>query len=530
MADCTRAYRFEGIIRAVASHNVPVTGPSATAGAFKQTTTPQLNSDQAASRLALACLATAAVIVLARLVDGLITTPPHIPDPISRLALLATLLVAAGLYASARLALLPAPLLIRGAIVFELLAVFSVAVAETGRPLMFPRSAGLSAAAIVIAVLGPCFPRGPLFILAVGVSAASTWLLGYVVNAMRMGLPLDMATALAWSAPNYAIAVSTYLLARAAQRTVTEELDTALGGYKLVELLGEGAMGEVWRARHHMLARPAALKIIKASVSGVSTARFSREANIIASLQSPHTVQLYDFGTMQDGRLDHVMELLEGLSLQTLISQHGPQPEARVVAILRQICQSLEEAHTRDFVHRDLKPSNVMVCRLAGRHDFVKVLDFGLARPIESGSSLTVEGIVVGTPEYIAPEMALGSRTVDGKADIYALGCIAYVLLTGKLVFKDENPLKLALRHARDVPRRPSARTDRFITPGLEALVMQCLEKAPAARPPTARAMEEMLASCGVGEWTDADARAWWERHAPAFVRPLTTAQGATFA
>ena len=153
-------------------------------------------------------------------------------------------------------------------------------------------------------------------------------------------------------------------------------------------------------------------------------------------------MQLYDFGTMQDGRLYYVMELLEGLSLQTLISQHGPQPEARVVAILRQICQSLEEAHTRDFVHRDLKPSNVMVCRLAGRHDFVKVLDFGLARPIESGSSLTVEGIVVGTPEYIAPEMALGSRMVDGKADIYRPRLHRLHVAHRKLVFKDENPLE----------------------------------------------------------------------------------------
>ena len=189
MADCTRAYRFEGIIRAVASHNVPVTGPSATAGAFKQTTTPQLNSDQAASRLALACLATAAFIVLARLVDALITTPPHIPDPISRLALLATLLVAAGLYASARLALLPAPLLIRGAIVFELLAVFSVAVAETGRPLMFPPVRGPVRRGDTSSPFsfGSCLPRRPLFILAVGVSAASTWLLGYVVNAIEDG-------------------------------------------------------------------------------------------------------------------------------------------------------------------------------------------------------------------------------------------------------------------------------------------------------------------------------------------------------
>jgi serine/threonine-protein kinase len=284
--------------------------------------------------------------------------------------------------------------------------------------------------------------------------------------------------------------------------------------------IGEGGMGEVWRATHKLLARPAAIKLVKldASRQELFAQRFHREANVIAALKSPHTVYLYDFGTTQDGRLYYVMELLDGISLQTLIDSFGPQPASRVIAILKQICRSLEEAHQENIVHRDLKPSNVMICQVAQVRDFVKVLDFGLAKPLGAGaaSNLTVEGVTLGTPEFMAPEVAGGSRTVDARADLYALGCVAYVLLTGALVFTDANPVTVAVKHMRNPPVPPSKRTDRFVPPDLERVVLACLEKDPGNRPSSARDVERMIAACNVPPWKEEDADAWWEKHLPA--------------
>jgi serine/threonine-protein kinase len=283
-------------------------------------------------------------------------------------------------------------------------------------------------------------------------------------------------------------------------------------------------MGEVWKASHQMLARAAAIKLVKPAMADISARqaelfvrRFRREANVIAGLQSPHTVYLYDFGTSQDGRFYYVMELLDGISLQTLVSTFGPQPASRVVSILRQMCRSLEEAHAQGLVHRDLKPSNVMICKVGLQYDVVKVLDFGLAKSVAGGdlSRLTVEGVAAGTPGYIAPEVALGEDSVDHRADLYALGCVGYFLLTGTLVFPDPNPVSMALKHVQATPEPPSHRTELPIAIELERILMQCLEKTPAHRPASARDIEELLLSCGVDEWTERHAEAWWERHLP---------------
>ena len=275
-----------------------------------------------------------------------------------------------------------------------------------------------------------------------------------------------------------------------------------------------------------MLARPAAIKLVKpagassARQADVFIKRFRREANMIAGLQSPHTVYLYDFGTAQDGRFYYVMELLDGISLQTLVTTFGPQPASRVIFILRQICSSLDEAHEQGLVHRDLKPSNVMLCTVARRHDFVKVLDFGLAKSVAPAarvdvSQLTVEGVAAGTPGYIAPEVALGDADVDARADLYALGCVAYVLLTGTLVFPDPNPLSMTLKHVQAVPDPPSLRTELPIPPDLERIILQCLEKNPADRPASARELDERLGNCVASGWTERDAYDWWELHLP---------------
>jgi serine/threonine-protein kinase len=298
----------------------------------------------------------------------------------------------------------------------------------------------------------------------------------------------------------------------------TEKAQRRLGSYELLEPIGEGGMGEVWRASHAMLARPAAIKLVKfdAGREELFERRFHREANAIAGLQSPHTVYLYDFGKTPEGRLYYVMELLDGISLQTLLTRFGPQPASRVVKILTQICRSLGEAHEKRIVHRDLKPSNVMICQMAQEYDFVKVLDFGLAKPLGTADALqlTVEGAALGTPEYMAPEAARAGP-VDARADLYALGCIAYVLLTGTLVFTDPNPVAVALKHMQTPPEPPSRRTNQFVPEDLERLILRCLEKEPSARPATASEVERMLAACDVTPWTDDDAAAWWKRHLP---------------
>ncbi|MGH7659098.1 MAG: serine/threonine-protein kinase, partial [Gemmatimonadales bacterium] len=218
-----------------------------------------------------------------------------------------------------------------------------------------------------------------------------------------------------------------------------------LGQYILEGRLGGGGMGEVWRARHRLLIRPAAIKLIRpeavAALSGdpeLLMRRFEREARATAALKSPHTVQLYDFGVTEDGRLYYVMELLDGLDLDTLVRQDGPQPAERVVHIVRQVCSSLQDAHGNGLVHRDIKPANLVVNRSGTTFDFVKVLDFGLVKlktarrgEDDAIARLSTDGSISGTPGFMAPEVVLGSAVTDHRVDIYALGCLAYWLLTG---------------------------------------------------------------------------------------------------
>jgi serine/threonine-protein kinase len=301
-----------------------------------------------------------------------------------------------------------------------------------------------------------------------------------------------------------------------------------MGSYRLVEMLGRGGMGEVWRARHRLLARPAAIKLIRrdltdgrtAPVDATANQRFEREAQVIAGLRSPHTINLFDFGTAADGTFYYVMELLEGLDVQTLVNRFGPVPPARAIHIMRQMCHSLSEAHARGVIHRDIKPANVFLCRYGEEVDFVQVLDFGLvketARAPDAETHLTGERAVPGTPAFLAPEQALGTAPLDGRADIYAMGCVAYWLLTGQLVFTAASPLELIVKHANERAVPPSARTELPITPALDRLVLACLEKDAAARPQTARALSDALAALeGADDWSEGNAGDWWEKHLP---------------
>ena len=298
-----------------------------------------------------------------------------------------------------------------------------------------------------------------------------------------------------------------------------------LGSYRLVERLGQGGMGEVWRAKHRLLARPAAIKLIRPSLTSGSphdslTRRFEREAQVTAELRSPHTVELWDFGVADDGGFYYVMELLDGLDLDALVRRDGPVPAERAVHLVRQVCHSLAEAEQLGLVHRDIKPANIFVCRYGGDLDFVKVLDFGIVRASDDTSPNTFlqtkDTKVQGTPAFIAPEQALGQAGIDGRADIYATGCVLYWLLTGQFVFTSDTVMGLLVHHAHTMPAPPSSRTENVIPAALEAVVMSCLAKSPDGRPQSARELSRRLeAVSGLDAWTDDRARAWWNLHQP---------------
>jgi len=309
-----------------------------------------------------------------------------------------------------------------------------------------------------------------------------------------------------------------------------------LGSYRLEEPLGKGGMGEVFRATHQMLARPAAVKLIRPEILGSSTSgaarviveRFRREAEAAASLRSPHTISLYDFGVANDGTFFFVMELLDGLDLETLVERFGPVPPERCVYLLRQVCDSLHEAHVRGLVHRDIKPSNIFTCRLGLEVDFVKVLDFGLVKAVDEGGReatlLTAPDSTTGTPAYIAPEMVRGDRVADHRIDIYTLGCVAYWLLTGRLVFQAPNAIQLMYQHANAIPVPPSQLTEFEVPKTLDEVVLACLAKFPEERPQSAAELSHrLLAALPGASWTPELAHRWWERHHPeAFRREQT--------
>jgi serine/threonine-protein kinase len=329
--------------------------------------------------------------------------------------------------------------------------------------------------------------------------------------------------------PYLLVVIMAYVGARVVYGLSTEVTRAReLGSYRLVERVGQGGMGEVWRAKHRMLARPAAIKLIRPSPGeppdSAATAdmirRFEREAQVTASLKSPHTVELFDFGIGDDGAFYYVMELLDGLDTEMLVRRDGPVPPERVIHILRQVCHSLSEAESRGLVHRDIKPANIFLCRYGEDFDFVKVLDFGIVKAArdtaDASLTLTVGNVLQGTPAFIAPEQALGASDVDGRADIYATGCVAYWLLTGQLVFSADTPLAFIMLHAHTPPAAPSTRTELPIPAALDALILSCLAKDPAHRPQTAKELSDRLASIELPTaWTQERAREWWALHQP---------------
>jgi eukaryotic-like serine/threonine-protein kinase len=319
------------------------------------------------------------------------------------------------------------------------------------------------------------------------------------------------------------LAVVPTTVIRGLGRQVRKERE--LGSYTLAERLGVGGMGEVYRATHRLLARPAAIKLITPAVlrSGkvdkrVIVERFRREAEAAATLRSPHTIELYDFGVADDGTFYYVMELLDGLDLEKLVREFGPIPPERAIYLLQQACASLGEAHARGLVHRDLKPSNLFACRMGLEVDYVKVLDFGLVkndpRVAPDQVRLTAVDVISGTPAFMAPEMISDGDAVGPPADVYALGCVAYWLLTGRFVFEAPNATAMLLRHLQQAPEPPSKYSPLPIPADLEQVVLACLSKDPSARPTSAVQLAERLRACAASAlWNEYRAQEWWTAH-----------------
>lgn len=497
---------------------------------LKETMSPQV-VEGAVVRLCWICIICAAISTFSIFFQSWLQ--PEIAGimkhPLVFLSWIVVLLMSLAIAVLRRYRLLSPLTLLHLGLAFEVIVAFAISFSETALPLATDRPVlGSSKLALWIASVGFLIPNKPRIKLAVAFLSASMWPLAYTFNLFWYGFePLPLNRFLVWVHVPYLMVFVTYAIAKrlyvmeSAAQTAQE-----LGSYNLISLIGSGGMGEVWRASHRMLARHAAVKLIRNDLmisqpgyqSEIIRKRFKREAQAIASLQSPHTVYLFDFGVSQNGSFYYVMELLDGISLQMLVDKFGPQPAGRVVHFLKQVCLSLEEAHRRGLIHRDIKSNNIFACNVGIEYDFIKVLDFGLVKNISPLDSLTITlgGTTAGTPAFMAPEVAMGEEGIDGRVDIYGLGCVAYFLLTGFLVFEEKSATATALAHVQKPPQPPSQRCPLVIPQQLESIVLRCLAKKPEDRPQSAQELFRMLEECGVPSWTQEDARKWWQTYLPA--------------
>ncbi len=306
-----------------------------------------------------------------------------------------------------------------------------------------------------------------------------------------------------------------------------------LGQYTIENKIGAGGMGVVYRASHAMLRRPTAIKLLPPDRAGdASLLRFEREVQMTAQLSHPNTVAIYDYGRTPDGIFYYAMEYLDGINLEDLVRQYGPQPPGRVVAVLDQVCGALNEAHGRGLVHRDIKPANVILTERGGEPDVAKVVDFGLVKPFMSGdpqvTSASSASVLTGTPLYLSPEAMTMPELADPRSDLYALGAVGYFLLTGHPVFEGATVAEIIGHHLHTEPIAPSRRDNQAVPADLEAIILQCLRKSPEKRPQSARALREALRRCdGVKPWTSDDATAWWRRFRTTDAPPEARVEGA---
>jgi eukaryotic-like serine/threonine-protein kinase len=295
-----------------------------------------------------------------------------------------------------------------------------------------------------------------------------------------------------------------------------ERIAAHFGQYRIVRKLAEGGIGRVYLASHELLRRPAAIKLLRPDrATPEAISNFEREVQITSTLTHPNTVAIYDYGRADDGALYYVMEYLDGLDLQRLVTSFGPLPAQRVICVLRQLCGSLAEAHAAGLVHRDIKPGNLLMCRRGGIADTVKVLDFGVVHVMRGARfRSSSDKLLVGTPEYMAPELFESTAQASPQADLYAIGAVGYFLLTGTPPFLEESTNGLCMAHLTRTPDAPSQRLGSAIDPELETALMACLAKRREARPATAAALASLLGRSALANaWTAADADAWWRAH-----------------
>ncbi len=485
---------------------------------------------QSARRLRIACLVWAALWSLGFVLNNFVA-PVLSPDkplddawpwPGNPVAA-AVVLVSLGVFVATRRGLVRSTRALDLGLCYEVFIALAIGIVNQWTP----NIDAVSWISVLVVTYPAIVPSTPGKTLVAALAAAAMDPVGLLLTRAR-GEPLPETSVLVGAyLPNYICALLAVLPSRIITR-LGHQVSRArrLGSYQLGELLGRGGMGEVYRASHRMLARPAAIKLIRPEVLGAGSpeaaealaTRFRREANAAALLRSPHTIDLYDFGVADDGTMFYVMELLDGLDLETLVQRFGPVPAARAVHFLRQACRSLHEAHAQGLVHRDIKPSNLQACRLGLEVDFIKVLDFGLVRQenAPADAQLSAPGIAAGTPAFLAPEVALGAPA-GRPADLYGLGCVAYWLLTGRLVFTGATPAEIAIRHVQDIPDPPSRHAELEVSPELDAVVLACLAKRVEDRPTDAADLDTRLAACPVGAaWTEERAHRWWDLHLPA--------------
>ena len=382
---------------------------------------------------------------------------------------------------------------------------------------------------ITRAVLVPSTARRTLLVSIVAILPviAVTYYLGVKGDAS----PEAMVGRISYVSTWLAVAVALSTLASRVIYGLEEKVREArqLGQYTLAERIGSGGMGIVYRAHHAMLRRPTAVKVLPPEKMGAKNLkRFEREVQLTSQLTRPNTVAIYDYGRTPEGLFYYAMEYLQGCTLSELVELCGPLPPARVAFIIRQAAGSLAEAHRIGLVHRDIKPDNILVCDRGGWCDVVKVLDFGLVKDMGSGAdpALSQANTIIGTPLYLAPEAITAPATVGSASDLYALGAVAYYLLTGRHVFEGNTLVEICLHHVSTPPVPPSLVLGRKLPSVIEDLTLACLAKTPQERPKNAEEIERVLSQADLHEpWTQAQARGWWSEHSSDLERLRTERQ-----
>jgi serine/threonine-protein kinase len=489
-------------------------------------------AEQGAQRIGTMAILTAVTVVATSIVQHALQPEMAAAEqaPLYRLSALFLVLAAVGVASLQRAQLINPQDLLDLGLVFEVAGACALSLMENAMPWPDSPVRGSTAVAAWIAICVVIIPNRPWKSITAAFASAAVVPCAHLLAAQIAGYPpLPWNRLLSYALGPALVAGWTPFTSTRLHR-LHEDLSRSrdFGSYNLEKSLGRGGMGEVWLARHRFLRREAAVKLVLAGLlerAGASERRtiqkrFESEAQAIASLRSPHTVAIYDYGLAENGSLYYAMEYLHGLDAQTLVDEYGPQPAGRVISILRQACESLEEAHDAGLVHRDIKGSNLFICRLGKRTDFVKVLDFGLVKdlagPTQTG--LTRSG-TAGTPACMAPEQLRGEQ-VDARTDIYGLGCLTYFLLTGTVLFNKPDAMAMAIAHLTERPELPSKRSELPIPQSLERVVIACVEKKREDRPQSVAELRAMLNGCtDVAAWSEAEANQWWALHRPEPVR-----------